>query len=251
MRLIKCFTLFSSVVLFSLFCSVLASPFGAKLVNENFQGQVSAHEVRTCAGIEHFEVRIDETTWLYVDNATSYRFINVDDNNHVVWMKAFDKAGNINETYVSLKADAISLNVSIIKPNARVIVSTNVTIVWRASDNVSEISYYGIKLNNGPWKKLENETSYTYTELNDGNYTVYVEAIDNAGNTAKTSISFTVLTAPSKGALVDKWWFWLALAATTVFLIFVAFFVKRRNVLGKTFKRGYDQAGMRNPILPK
>jgi putative exporter of polyketide antibiotics len=51
--------------------------------------------------------------------------------------------------------------------------------------------------------------------------------------------------------LVDKWWFWLALAATAAFLIFVAFFMKRRNVLGKTIKSGDGQAGMRNPILPK
>jgi hypothetical protein len=208
----------------------LPSPFGAELVNENFQGQVSTPEARTCAGIDRFEIRIDETTWLEVDNATSRKFINVDDSNHVVWINAYDKAKSINETYTSLKADAISLNVSIIKPNARVIVSTNVTIVWSASDNVSEISYYEIKLNNGPWKKLENETSYTYTELNDGNYTVYMEAIDNAGNTAKTSISFTVLTAPTTGALVDKWWFWLALATTTALLIFAAFFMKRRNL---------------------
>jgi hypothetical protein len=184
----------------------------------------------TSAGINHFEIRIDEKTWLDVYKATSRKFINVDDSNHVVWINAYDEAKSINETYTSLKADAISLNVSIIKPNARVIVSTNVTIVWSASDNVSEISYYEIKLNNGPWKKLENETSYTYTELNDGNYTVYVEAIDNAGNTAKTSISFTVLTAPTTGALVDKWWFWLALAATTAFLIFAAFFMKRRSL---------------------
>jgi hypothetical protein len=209
---------------------VSPSPFGAKLVNENFQGQVSAPEARTCAGIDYFEVRIDETTWLDIDNAASYRFINVDDNNHVVWVKALDKAGNINETYISLEADATPLNVSIIRPTARVIVSPNVTIVWSGFDNVSGISYYEIKLNNGSWINLENETSYSYTQLNDGNYTVYVKATDNAGHTAETSISFTVLAAPSTGALVDKWWFWLALAATTAFLIFAAFFMKRRNL---------------------
>lgn len=244
MRLIKGFTLFSSVILFLLLYSVLASPFGAKLLNGNFQSQVSAPETRTYTGIDHFEIRIEERTWLDADNATSYQFINVDDGNHVVWVKAFDKAGNINETYVSLKVDTTPLNVSIISPTAHVIVSPNVTIVWSGFDTVSGINHYEIKLNNGSWINLENETSCSYTELNDGNYTVYVKAMDNAGNTAETFISFTVLTAPTTGALVDKWWFWLALAATTAFLIFAAFFMKRRNLLGHTIKNDNGKVGI-------
>jgi len=251
MRLIKRFTLFSPVILFLLLCTVLVSSFGVKLLNENFQSEVSPPGMCTSAAIDHIEMGIDEKTWLDAYNATSRKFINVDDSNHVVWINAFDKTKNINETYASLKADATQLNVSIIKPTARVIVSTNVTIVWNPSDNVSEISYYEINLNNGSWINLGNETSYSYTELNDGNYTVYVKAVDDVGNTAEASISFTVLTAPATGALVDKWWFWLALAAVTAFLISAALFMKRRNVLGQTIKSDNGQAGMKNRILLK
>jgi hypothetical protein len=201
---------------------------GANLLNGNFQGQVPAPEMHISVETDHSEIRIEEKTKLDVDNVTPCQFIDVYDGN-LACANAFDKPKKINETYVSFKADATPLNVSI-SPIARVIVSHNVTIHWSALDNVSIISYYEIKLNNGSWKKLENETSYTYTGLNDGNYTVYVEAVDNVGNTAETSISFTVLTAPTTGALVDKWWFWLALAAATAFLIFAAFFMKRRNL---------------------
>jgi hypothetical protein len=102
MRSIKSFALFSLAISFLLLSSVLASPSGANLVNGNFQTQVSAPE--THAGIDHFEIRIDETTWLDVDNDTSYKFINVDDSN-LVSVKAFDKAENINDTYVSFKVD--------------------------------------------------------------------------------------------------------------------------------------------------
>ena len=243
MRLNKCFTPFSLVILLLLFCLVLFSPFKAKLLNGNFQSQVSASETHTSAEIDHSEITIEEKTLLDVYNTTSYQFINVDDGNHVVWINAFDKAENINETYVSLKADSTPLNVSIIRPTARVITSANVTIVWSASDTVSGISYYEINLtralnlNNVSWINLGNETSYSYTELNDGNYTVYVKAVDDVGNSAEASISFTVLTAPTTGALVDKWWFWLALAVTAALVVFAAFSMKRRNPSsGQTIK---------------
>jgi hypothetical protein len=57
-----------------------------------------------------------------------------------------------------------------------------------------------------------------------------VKAIDNAGNSSETFLSFTVLTASTTDALFDNWWFWLALAAAIAFLIFAELFMKRRNL---------------------
>jgi hypothetical protein len=181
------------------------------------------------SGLDHFEVRMDESTWLDVDNATSHEFISVADGSHVVYVRAFDKAGNSNETNVSFKVDTTPPSVSIISPSVSIIRSSNVTIVWSGSDNGSGINHYEIKLNNGSWINLENVTSYTYFELDDGNYTVYVEAVDNAGNPSVAFISFTVQTASGTGSLLDNLWFWIVLVAIIVFLIFAAFFMKRRS----------------------
>jgi len=59
------------------------------------------------SGIDHFEIRIDERTWIDVGNRTSYTFKDLTNSDHIVDVKVFDKAKNQDIDTVRFTIDII------------------------------------------------------------------------------------------------------------------------------------------------
>jgi hypothetical protein len=57
------------------------------------------------AGIDHYEVKIDNGEYLNVGLDTNYTFNNLEDGNHKITVRAVDRAGNSKEDTISLKID--------------------------------------------------------------------------------------------------------------------------------------------------
>lgn len=55
----------------------------------------------SASGIEQYEVRLDENSWIDVETNVSYIFTGIDDGNHTIRVKAVDRAGNPIEVQVS------------------------------------------------------------------------------------------------------------------------------------------------------
>jgi hypothetical protein len=90
-------------------------------------------------------------------------------------------------------ADKTPPSVSISSPLSNsVIASSTVQVVWSGSDTGSGINRYEIQLDNGGWTNKGTATSHTFYGVGAGTHTIYVKAVDNAANTATTSVSFTV-----------------------------------------------------------
>ncbi len=118
------------------------------------------------------------------------------DGTYTIPVSIYDNAGNHKDVNITFTVDTTPPTLSITSPaNNSYTNQSSVTITWTGSDSLSGIAYYNISRDGGSWENLSTTTSKTYT-LSDGSHTVTVIAVDNAGNTKVSSITFTVDTTP-------------------------------------------------------
>ncbi|NJE27061.1 hypothetical protein E3E22_10660, partial [Thermococcus sp. MV5] len=82
--------------------------------------------------------------------------------------------------------------------------TANITIIWKAEDKLG-IDHYEIKLNDGPWIKVGNN-EYTFYELPEGEYTVYVKVVNIGGQYNEAIVTFKViiLTEEEQKEIIQK-----------------------------------------------
>ncbi|MEM2833939.1 MAG: Ig-like domain-containing protein, partial [Candidatus Korarchaeota archaeon] len=148
---------------------------------------------------------------LYIDGVLTYTWTTtgtvtynwdttqVDDGPHTIEVIAYDKVENTASYSVTVIVDNTPPTISIISPEPLAWFNkTPVTVKWKATDNESGISHYEIRIDEGEWIDVGTSTSYTFTNLAEGNHTVEVKAIDRAGNAQIASVQFGVdLTPPT------------------------------------------------------
>ncbi|WP_052696158.1 triple tyrosine motif-containing protein [Palaeococcus ferrophilus] len=116
----------------------------------------------------------------------------------------YDAGVNTVENYVWAVVDHFSVyalgglpvpSVEIISPEDGEVFYTNttanVTVEWSGQDELA-VDHYEIRLNDGEWINVGLSTEYTFHDLEQGKYEVYVKAVNIAGNENTTSVSFTV-----------------------------------------------------------
>ncbi|EDY36238.1 Papain family cysteine protease, putative [Aciduliprofundum boonei T469] len=143
--------------------------------------------------VNYSEIQLDGGNWNNIGNVNEYTFTNLSNGLHNVVLRVYDKAGNYNQTSFSFKVDTKAPTLNITAPENNMITnSSSITVKWSGSDNFA-IAYYEIKVDNGTWKNVGNSTSYNLN-LEDGQHTIYVKAVDEAGNSKEKSIEITVDT---------------------------------------------------------
>jgi hypothetical protein len=181
------------------------------------------------SGLDHFEAKIDEETWIYVGNSSSFTFEGLTDAEHVAYVEAFDEAGNNGTVHVGFMVDTTPPSLSIILPaSGSVLDSANVTASWSASDAGSGIEHYEARLDEGQWTNLGLSSSQFFAGLSAGNHTVSVRAVDKAGNPSETQIVFTVKTG-SQGIPPLTQWALVAAAVGIIASLCVAIVFRRRK----------------------
>ena len=179
------------------------------------------------SGIAYYQIVRDGGSWAQLSSGqTSYTTVmELADGSHTVTVRAVDKAGNYRDATttftVSTKvADTTPPSLIISSPaNGATVSDTHPTVTWTASD-ASGIAYYQIVRDGGNWVTLpSSQTSYTtQNALADGQHTMTVRAVDNAGNYKDATVVFTVstyvadttppsltITSPANGATIaDK-----------------------------------------------
>jgi hypothetical protein len=72
--------------------------------------------------------------------------------------------------------------------------SATVDVAWTGEDVASGIAGYEVMLDGGAWVAIGLGTEHSFIDVADGNHTVHVKAIDNAGHESTASSVFTVDT---------------------------------------------------------
>ncbi|MCR8471195.1 MAG: Ig-like domain-containing protein, partial [Crenarchaeota archaeon] len=145
------------------------------------------------SGISHYEIRIDGGQWIYVGTSTSYTFTNLAEGKHIVEVKAVDNVGFSSVATVTFGIDLTPPLIEILNPsNGSVLSVTKVNVTWKGSDALSGIDHYEIRLDSGSWINVGTSTSYVFENVAPGDHTIYVKAVDRAGNTNIASVMFRI-----------------------------------------------------------
>ncbi|MBS3817020.1 MAG: hypothetical protein KGY76_05600, partial [Candidatus Thermoplasmatota archaeon] len=125
-----------------------------------------------------------------------YDFEDLGEGEHTVEVEAEDEVGNSDADSVSFTVDTIKPEISIDSPvDEKIFGKENVTIEWSGSDSTGTgIDHYEIWIDGGSWEDLGEDTGRTFRELEEGNHTVRVRAVDGANNKDADEITFTVDT---------------------------------------------------------
>ena len=170
--------------------------------------------------LDHTEIYLDGNL---VDTLpptqTSYILENVSEGSHRIEVIVVDIYGKYGIDYVDIIVDITSPSLMFVSPpyDGYIYNTSDVTITWLAYDS-GGIYYFEVKLDNGNWINVGLNTSYTFTGVEEGNHTVFIRAVDLAGNIEVISRWFYVdlyppvikITSPSNGSSVyvnfTVWW---------------------------------------------
>jgi len=152
------------------------------------------------SGVDHSEVRIDEGAWIYIGNVSCYEITGLSEGNHTIEIKVVDVNGNYNLSTINIVVDYTPPNVYCDERYAMNAGTSSIVISWSGSDNVG-IEYYLVKIGSNPWTYVGTNTSITMqNDLPDGIHTVYIKAVDKAGN---YNLIYTTLLVDKSTPTID------------------------------------------------
>ncbi len=209
---------------------------------------------------DRHEVRLSEGGWIDVGEETAYTFEDMDDGIHTVELR-----GSGMGTYVF---DSINVTVDTIPPELEILspepgerfTESDVMIEWEASDEVSGILYIELRIDDGDWIYMEDETSYRFEDLDEGEYNLHVKAVDRAGNEAEEEVSFTVEFEEDPPSLAERtfgsYWILLIIPLIIISLLLLLFTrwrdeedeVTRKETIPRLEKKemkGYERSGVK------
>jgi|GEM_PF-1502244 len=76
------------------------------------------------SGIDHYEIRLDEREWINMGMNTSYTFKDLAPGIHIIYIKAVDRAGNMNTTSIQLTITTVTQTTTIPTTTTTTVTST-------------------------------------------------------------------------------------------------------------------------------
>lgn len=147
------------------------------------------------SGLDRTEIRLDAGAWVDKGLGSMHTFLNVTEGYHTIYLKTFDKAGNIVEKNVSIMVDYEVPMVSITSPSNHSLYSvTGVSITWTGSDQGSGIDHYEVGIDSDQMTSVGTATSWTANIMGDGNHKINVMAVDKSGKVRIAHIIIVVDT---------------------------------------------------------
>jgi len=144
-------------------------------------------------GMIQHRIRVEGEEWIEIGNATDHELTGLKDGVNVVQVEARDNAGRTKNETVVFTVDTNPPIIELKEPEEWTVIYGNEVIVrWEGKSEYSEIAYYEIRIDEGEWIKVEDETKYFFENLRNGINTVEVRAVDRAGNNAVEEVSFHV-----------------------------------------------------------
>ena len=141
------------------------------------------------SGVDHYEIRVDDGAWVNIGLTNEITLSITRDGAHLLYVKAYDKAGNYRIACTKMIIDTIPPYVEIISPQNDTITNmSRLELVLSFEDeNMAYIEFY---LNDSLIATFLSST-YTLTLNTDGEYIITLIAYDLAGNTANSVLVVT------------------------------------------------------------
>lgn len=150
------------------------------------------------SGIDHYAIKVDDGSWTNV-SGNSTTVSGLGNGTHAIYVRAYDRSGNVAEDVVNVTVDAVAPVVTITSPvsDSRMN-SSDITVSWTILE-ANGIDILEIKVDDGGWRTLsDNDLSEIVEDLSEGSHTIYVRATDMVGNNATDAVTIVIdLTAPT------------------------------------------------------
>ena len=159
--------------------------------------------VNDSSSLYTLKVSVDgETTYEGRDEGYGSMIVNIDDGKHEVNITAVDIWGNYRWICREFYVDTVKPHLMVLRPenNSESLYNSTVYVEWNGSDNIG-IDHFEVKTDNGSWSNVYKNTSIALHNLSLYNHTVWIRAIDLAGNIEMVSIIFCL--NPSKPVLTN------------------------------------------------
>lgn len=131
----------------------------------------------------------DNATWIAYDGTFSIS----SEATNSLYFRSEDLAMNLEGAKsASVKIDLSPPHITMISPTNGSIMKLGDEFSWNATDNVSGVAKYAVRLNSGPWVDIGLETRWTLPNNVTGPGTFEVRAYDAAGNIAVGSVEFGI-----------------------------------------------------------
>lgn len=148
-------------------------------------------------GISHNEISLGDRHWTYVGNNTSFRYSGLEDGEHTVMVRAWDRAGNHITRVVNFTVDTRLPTLDILHPREGMIIGNDtVKVRWEGHDPTTGIDRYEIRVAGGEWIDTGRDTSHILRGIKDGTHVVEVRAWDRAGHNTIAEVVFIVDSEP-------------------------------------------------------
>ncbi|MBS3817285.1 MAG: hypothetical protein KGY76_06960 [Candidatus Thermoplasmatota archaeon] len=157
---------------------------------------------------KYHDIKIEGNDWIYKGEDTIHTFSGLGDGEYTVKVRGTDDQDNVYTADVTFKVDTTPPVIEITNiDEGELFGKDSVSVQWDGSDDVSGIDYYEFRHEGGNWLRLEDYTRYDLTDLGEGEHTVEVKGMDEAGNSDIKNVTFLVdtknpvidITAPEEG----------------------------------------------------
>ncbi len=163
--------------------------------------------------IDKHEVSIGYDLWIEAHEGDRHTFTNIEEGDHKAMVRVTDEYGYSVEKSVNFIVDTTPPDVEITRPQeGEIYQRQEVKIEWVTTPHNTDVVEYHIRKNEGQWGSADYENEHTYSDLEDGYHTVFVRAVDEAGNTGEANVSFIVdtiapdikISSPVQGHIEDS-----------------------------------------------
>ncbi|RLF68323.1 MAG: hypothetical protein DRN57_04380 [Thermoplasmata archaeon] len=165
------------------------------------------------SGIDHFELALDNGSYMDMGNASTHSFTNLSEGEHLLALKGVDKAGNGATLAITVLIDMEPPQITFIHPIDEMILTRNrVNITWNGDGGLTGMESYWISIDGGNFTEVGALTYHLVRDLTPGRHVFTVRGRDLAGNMGTASVSVNVdvsvpgvvIDYPENGAHINK-----------------------------------------------
>jgi len=200
---------------------------GGVYVNSSTIFTISASDALTDIAATYY--KIDTEAWKTYSG--SFNLTARADGNHTIRYYSVDVVSKteaekslaiyLDNTPPSLEVESVDIAPSL--------TTSSITVSWTVSDGGSGLDHVEIRIDDEDYVSVEDETTYTFSDLKDGAHTVYMRAVDNLGNVGAVDETGAIVDEISSEIAVQSYWPYLVGGIVVLLIIIAAYAFARRK----------------------
>jgi hypothetical protein len=167
--------------------------------------------------VNRTEYSIDGNDWMVCSDPIEM----TEEGNITFRYRSIDASGNVeSENSAAILMDLCGPSIQVLDPtNGTKVKAGDMVVRWASSDAISGVAGHKVRLDGGDWNDVGNASHFELLGLTEGQHTLEVMAIDEAGNENTSTVNFSVEGKWSSSLIITMVAMLIALALVSVLYI--------------------------------